>query len=410
MGMYESMANLFQPKQTKVYQPQTFAPINEDAKLQDETYVYYGTRICGKVTASLPALSAFLPRVFNAEKQRQIADEELQQRHKDELAKKLEETDRNIANAKAEINKAENKIASINDELSNLKEKLIEAKNLNGEVNKMARVKLILGLVILSILTIYLVAFYSSTFYSAFFKSFDAEISIGAAMFDPQAFPHAIADGFGVVIFILCAPIIFMGLGYGLHFFMQQEGWTKYIKTTSILVITFVFDCILAYLIAKKIYGIEIMTKLGEYPDFNIKMAVQDENVWAVIFCGFIVYIIWGIVFDMAMTAYEDLRSNKKEIQKLEESIRNKKDVMSQETRNLADVKAGLENLGNQRKTIETAMAKTVHFDTHIIKTALSEFFMGWMTMMNGLSRPAIEQEEANRIYSTTIQQLFEVK
>lgn len=405
--MYENVANLFQPKQTTIYQPQSFTQLSEDTKLQDETYVYYGTRICGKVTASLPALSAFLPRVFNAEKQRQIADEELQRRHKEELAKNLEETESNITNVKAEIGKTEHRIGTVCDELANLKEKLIEAKSLHGEVNKVARVKLILGLVILSILTVYLIVFYSSTFYSAFFKQFDAEITIGAAMFDPQAIPHALADGFGELIFILCAPIIFMGLGYGLHFFMQQESWTKYVKTSGILAITFIFDCILAYLIAKKIYDIEIMTKLGEFPDFNIKMAIQDVNVWAVIFCGFIVYLIWGIVFDMAMTAYEDLRSNRKEILKIEENIKNKKDLLSQEKQNLTDIKAKLESLDNKKKAITAAMSKTVHFDTHIIKTALSEFFMGWMTMMNGLSRPKAEQEEANKIYSTTIQQLF---
>lgn len=406
MAIYDSVANLFQPKQSTAY-PSTYVRVNEDAKLEDETYVYYGTRICGKVTASLPALSAFLPRVFNAEKQRQVADEKLQLRHKQELADKLVETDNEIASIKAEINKTEHNIIDLNETIADLREKLIEAKNLHGEVNKMAKVKMVIGLLILSVLTLYLVVFYSSTFYSAFFKQFDADVTIGAAMFDPQALPHALTDGFGELIFILCAPIIFMGLGYSLHFFMQQDSWTKYVKTASVLVITFIFDCILAYLIAEKIYNIQIMTKLGQFPDFNIDMAIHDVNVWAVIFCGFIVYIIWGIVFDMTMTAYEDLRSNRKEIMKLEEGIQVKKDSISQEKQRLEGTRAKLESLDNRRKSIAAAMSKTVHFDTQIIKTALSDFFTGWMTMMNGLSRPKVEQDEANQIYTTTIQQLF---
>ncbi|MDE5960250.1 MAG: hypothetical protein K2G17_04170 [Duncaniella sp.] len=407
MAIYDNVANLFKPKQATAYPPQPYVRVNEDTKLQDETYVYYGTRICGKVTASLPALSAFLPRVFNAEKQRQVADEELQLRHKQDLADKLVETDNEINSVRADINKTEHRIIDLNEAIADLREKLIEAKNLHGEVNKMAKVKMIIGLVILSVLTLYLVVFYSSTFYSAFFKQFDADVTIGAAMFDPQAIPHALSDGFGELIFILCAPIIFMGLGYGLHFFMQQDSWTKYVKTASVLVITFIFDCILAYLIAEKIYNIQIMTKLGQFPDFNVDMAMHDVNVWAVIFCGFIVYIIWGIVFDMTMTAYEDLRSNRKEIMKLEDSIQVKKDSLSQEKQQLEGTRAKLESLENRRKSIETAMSKTVHFDTQIIKTALSDFFTGWMTMMNGLSRPKVEQDEANQIYTTTIQQLF---
>lgn len=407
MKINDRVINLFRSKQITAYPSQTYVRINEDAKLQDETYVYYGTRICGKVTASLPALSAFLPRVFNAEKQRQIADEELQQRHKQLLAKKLEETDNDIINTKAEISKNEHRIQEIDDSIANLKEKLIEAKSIHGDVNKMAKVKMIVGLVILTILTLYLIIFYSSTFYSAFFKQFGVNVTIGDAMFDSQAIPHALSDGLGELIFIMCAPIIFMGLGYGLHFFMQQESWTKYIKTGSILIITFIFDCILAYLIAKKIYDIETLTKLGEYPDFSIGMAIEDVNVWAVIFCGFIVYIIWGIVFDMTLTAYEDIRSNKKEILKLEDSISVHKDSLSQEKQNLTNNNATLQSLENKRKSLIAEMSNTIHYDTQIIRTALSDFFTGWMTMMNGLSRPSSEQDEANQIFKTTINQLF---
>ena len=107
------------------------------------------------------------------------------------------------------------------------------------------------------------------------------------------------------------------------------------------------------------------------------------------------------------MTAYEDLRSNRKEIMKLEEGIQVKKDSISQEKQRLEGTRAKLESLDNRRKSIAAAMSKTVHFDTQIIKTALSDFFTGWMTMMNGLSRPKVEQDEANQIYTTTIQQLF---
>lgn len=408
MAILDNVASLFQAKPIAANPSQPITQLSPDAKLQDETYVYYGTRICGKVTASLPALSAFLPRVYNSEKQRQIADEELQRRHKQELSKRLEDTENSITRTEAEIGKAEGRIADLNDIIAELKEKLSDAKAQHGEINKMANVKLTVGLVILCILTLYLFIFYSSTFYSAFFKDFySGDISIGAAMFDSQALPHALSEGIGELIFILCAPIIFMGLGYGLHFFMQQKSWTRFLKSGSVLVITFVFDCILAYLIAKKIYEVEALTKLGDVPEFNIGIAVRDVNVWAVIFCGFIVYLIWGIVFDMVMTAYEELRSNRKEIEKIEEKIQDKKELVSQEKQRIADEKSQLGSLQNRKQTLAKEMTLTVHFDSQIIKTALSEFFTGWMTMMNGLNRPKTEQDEAIRIYSTTIQELL---
>ncbi len=409
MTMYNKViATLFKPKQMSIDNSvSSSAFVSEDAKLQDETYVYYGTRICGKVTASLPALNAFLPRVFNVEKQRQIDNEELQRVHKQQLEGKLEENENDIAFVKSEINKNELKTQELNDSLASLREKLVEEKSLNGQVNKMAKVKMIIGLTILSILTIYLFVFYSSTFYSAFFKQFDVNISVGEAMFDPQAIPHALTDGLGELLFILCAPIIFMGLGYGLHFFLQQDKWTKYVKTGCVIMITFLFDIILAYLIAEKIYEIGSMTTFGERPSYSLGIAVKDVNVWAVVFCGFIVYIIWGIVFDMTLTAYEDMRSNKKEIMKLEETIATKKESLSREKHLLTDLQAKLESLENKKKKLISEMSKTIHFDTQIIRTALSDFFTGWMTMMNGLNRPKREQDEANRIYTETLEQLF---
>lgn len=188
---------------------------------------------------------------------------------------------------------------------------------------------------------------------------------------------------------------------------MQQTSWTKYLKTASIVCITFVFDCILAYLIAEKIYNVEILTKLGEYPDFNISMAISDINVWAVIFCGFIVYIIWGIVFDMVMSAYEDLRSNTKEIISIEQSIQNKNEQILAEKQNHTNLKAEKNALEIKKQDLETKLNQSAHFNPHIIKTALNDFFSGWMTMMNGLSRPQSEQNDATRIYESTIQQLF---
>lgn len=403
------VADLFKAKQAQnpVISTPLPTPVNEDTKREGETFVYYGTRICGKVTASIPALSAFLQKIYNAEKQRQFQNEEIQRQHKEELLDKISKTNDAINNAERDITNADHRINALNEDVLQLRDKLLEAKNKHGEVNKMAKAKLAIGLVILCILTVYLFIFYSSTFYSAFFKPFDGNISIGAAMFDAQALPRAFHDGFGELIFILCAPIIFMGLGYGLHFFMQQTLWTKYLKTASIVCITFVFDCILAYLIAEKIYNVEILTKLGEYPNFNISMAISDINVWAVIFCGFIVYIIWGIVFDMVMSAYEDLRSNTKEIISIEQSIQNKNEQILAEKQNHTNLKAEKNALEIKKQDLETKLNQSAHFNPHIIKTALNDFFSGWMTMMNGLSRPQSEQNDATRIYESTIQQLF---
>ncbi|MDE7472946.1 MAG: hypothetical protein K2M68_05100 [Muribaculaceae bacterium] len=384
-----------------------------DNKIQDETYKNYGIRICGKVTASLNVLNPFLLSVYNGEKQRQISDKELQEQRKNQLSNELVQKNGQISLEKTKKEAISSKIQNLQDDIENLSSELLEAKNKNGQINKMARVKLWIGCIILSILTVYLFIFYSSTFYSAFFKNFlesylsGDKTGVGKAMFDPQALPNALHNGLGELVFIICAPIIFMGLGYCLHYFLTSKSYTRFFKAGSILLITVMFDCILAYLIGKNLYDIEILTTIDDMPSFSPSLAFVDINFWAVIFCGFIVYLIWGIVFDMTLTAYEDLRSNKYEIGQIKNKIDELKKDIIEENKKLNETNLAIDKLNAEKATLEQSLSQNVFFDLHIIKLALSDFFAGWMTMMNTLSTTNKNQETATNIYNDTVNQLF---
>lgn len=387
-----------------------------DNKIQDETYKNYGIRICGKVTASLNVLNPFLLSVYNGEKQRQISDKELQEQRKNQLSNDLVQKNGQISIEETKKDALTGKIQGHQDEIESLSAELLEAKGKNGQINKMARVKLWSGCIILPILTIYLFIFYSSTFYSAFFKNFlasylsgldQSDIGVGAAMFDPQALPNALQNGLGELVFIICAPIIFMGLGYCLHYFMMSKSFTRFIKAGSILFITLIFDCILAYLIGEKLYDVKTMTLYDDMPPFSLSLALVDANFWAVIFCGFIVYIIWGIVFDMVLTAYEDLRSNKYEIEKIKHTIDEQKTAIIEDNKKLNETNLVIDKLNAEKAALEQALSQNVFFDLHIIKLAISDFFAGWMTMMNVLNTSNKNQEGATNIYNDTVNQLF---
>lgn len=414
MATLNPISTLFSLKKPAEQVHPTPVVTSPDGKSADETYVYYGKRICGVVTANLPALAPFLHKIFNSEKQRQINDQALQQQRRNELTKELCQTDGQINKEKNRLNSITDKILDCRNDIGYHQTLLAQAQNKNGGINRMARVKLIIGSIILFILTIYLFIFYSSTFYSAFFKNFlevfevGGDIGVGTAMFDPQALAKAYTNGFSELVFILSAPIIFMGLGYCLHFFMQSKSVFRFLKAGSVLFITLVFDCILAYLIGKKIYDIEVLTSLSQMPPFTLSMAIEDINFWAVIFCGFIVYLIWGIVFDMVLSAYEDLRSNRNEIVRIQHILRS----LNTTLQNLIQMKLNSENalklLESEKAKIEHSLSQDVHFDLHIIRLALSDFYAGWISMMNSLSKSIHSQEEAQRIYDNTINQLFQ--
>ncbi|MCH5245797.1 MAG: hypothetical protein J1E84_04985 [Muribaculaceae bacterium] len=378
--------------------------MGEDSIKEGETYTQYGLRICGRVTGCHPALTPYLSKIFNEEKRLQHRDEATQTILKQQLMQEIVQIDGEIAKIENQKTGLEDKIQRLDETILETKDKLSRAKSKDGEINRMARAKFTIGSLIIVLLTIYLFIFYSSTFYSAFLyqPSTENDLSLGSAMLNARAYSEALQLGFGPFIFIVTAPIIFLGLGYSLHFFMIQKEAIKWFKIAALLYITFAFDCILAYKIGELIYN-----EQWNSGDYAISMAINDVNSWAVIFCGFIVYLIWGIVFDMIMSAYEELRSNKHEINQLELKIEADKNNLSQLRQDIIDADGEIHKLQNNKRGIQERINNSILVDYTKIKTALSDFFAGWVTMMSALGHSEENQAEAKRIYDQTITQLF---
>lgn len=202
---------------------------NNDSRRNGENYVKYGTRICGQVNGSLQAFVPFLQRIYNQERLAQEKNLKLQAELKEQLLQNKEDVEVKLTKTKNDTDLSKAKIKSKNDDILALKGEIAELKGKANELNKNANAKMWLGIIILIPLTVYLFSFYSSTFYSAFFKDFStaAVNGVQAAMFDPNAIPSAWNDGVTELIFVMCAPIIFLGLGFSLHFFYEtRRNWT----------------------------------------------------------------------------------------------------------------------------------------------------------------------------------------
>ena len=186
------------------------------------------------------------------------------------------------------------------------------------DADKRPKAQFYIGLLLLLPITIYLFVFYISASYSAFFKDFETG-SLTAAIFDANALNKAIADGWLEAVFIGTIPFVFMGLGYLIHMFQKGKNIMSYVKLAALLILTFLFDVILAYLIEKKIFDFERV--LGE--SFTPSMAVTNVNFWGIIFAGFVVYLIWGLVFDFVMKEHENVDKIKAFIRSKKEEIKN---------------------------------------------------------------------------------------
>jgi hypothetical protein len=155
--------------------------------------------------------------------------------------------------------------------------------------------------------------------------------------------------------------------------------------------ITFSFDGLLAFIIEKKIYD---FNRTPTTPDFNFRIAIKEPEFWMIIFAGFVVYLIWGLVFDFIMKEYDNLDKINAFIRSKKEEIKN---LVSQENK-------GLENINELKKNITTINGKISELQAKIngfifpIKEYLlyhSQYKEGWFQAIGTeIALPAKQKDE----------------
>ena len=344
-----AIKNLFKLKEPKV--PEVVEGDTDEAREQVRvTYYQSGYGASKKASGNPPTLKISLHNLYNSFEnlcRKQLNEQQIlkqpyveqQERERTELKKR--ETVRTINN---------DQMKSIISGIDNHKFEMIDVKE-NPEKygidsDKRPKAQFYIGLFLLLPITIYLFVFYISASYSAFFKDFETD-TLSAAIFDADALGKAISDGWLEAVFVGTIPFVFMGLGYLVHMFLKVKGWSGYFKVFALFVLTFIFDVILAYLIEKKIFLYN--ATLGD--SFTPSDAINSVNFWGIIFAGFVVYIIWGLVFDFVMKEHEN-------VDKIKGFIRNKKESIKDAILKKEELETQLESVQQEITSINGKIAE----------------------------------------------------
>jgi hypothetical protein len=330
----EKLRNLFAIKKEnqKDKELDSDTVVQENIRNQENlriTYYQSGFAAAQKATGKPIVLKACLQNVYNSFedqcRNQKIEQEKLKKPYYEEIERQKSEI-KKLETVK-EIN--DEKQVKCNNQLQQIKNDIIDVRvnpdNHGLIVERNPKVKFYIGLILLLPITLYLLVFYISASYSVFFKEFNDD-SLSSAIFDAQALTQAMSHGLLEAILIITIPFVFMGLGYVLHMMQKVPGIASKVKLMLLFVITFLFDGLLAYVIEKKIYE---FNRTPSSPDFNLTIAVKESEFWVIIFAGFLVYIIWGLVFDFVMKEHESLdkinifiRSKKKEMSNISEQLK----------------------------------------------------------------------------------------
>jgi len=351
------------------------------------TYKQWGFQKAGELGGTLAGLHASLHVVYLDIKKKIIEDDskqnELKQSHRvriEHLKGEIEKLNGIIENENDKLKHEESKIEQLKEELSSIK-KHPETITTDPAV----KASFIIGIVILLFLTIYLFIFYSSATYSAFFKEFALNnIGVASSIFDPNAIGKAFNDGVAELALLFTIPFVFLGLGYLINKFQEQKGGMKYVKVGILILITFLFDAILAYGITEKIYNITKENSFDEIPPYSFRMASTDIHFWTIIFAGFIVYLIWGFVFDFVMDSYAKLDKIKIALEELKTKIADSKieckNFKLEIQKNKELVQTNTAEIEKEKRIIDGLIVPI-----NDIKLEIMNFQTGWLSFLHGV-------------------------
>lgn len=395
-------------KEIETPQPPPFT-ITTSSEREKMTYTDYGFHQAGRLGGSGPGLKVCLQQLYydfkNALREDDVRQDELKRPYKvkiEEYKGNNERLSDKIIKLNTEyIPKANSKIENLKEELSNIKKNPHEVTG-----DDAGKASFYIGLFILVFLTIYLFIFYSSASFSAFFKEFSLnEIGVANSIFDPNALTRAYIDGLTELTLILTIPFVFIGLGYLIHKFQEQKHFVKYLKIGLLIIITFIFDCILAYEITEKIYNIKKDNSFNDVQNYSVSMAFQSINFWLIIFAGFVVYIIWGFVFDFVMESYAKMDKLKIAITEKEKQIKDarmdREDLDVQIDKMTHQIAENNMEINKLLKILEGSVVPK-EFEHDIFS-----FLTGWMTWMKHSGKSHSDLAEADRLTHDFVKILY---
>lgn len=315
----KSLTQLFSLKKTDDIQTNAFEENENDREQIRITYYQSGFAASIKATGKPIVLKACLQNLYMSFedqcRKQKLEQDRLKQPYKEEQEKNRTE----LKKSEAAIGIYEKKEQDINEEIDQIKNEIIEVKRnpdrYGIEDGKGLKAQFYIGLFLLLPITLYVLVFYISASYSAFFKEF-ANDSLTAAIFDANALTNSFEASWLEGVLVITIPFVFMGLGYVIHMVQKGKGLKNILRMIALFVTTFLFDALLAYQIEKKIYEFNKTTDSAPY---NLNIALGEAEFWMIIFAGFVVYIIWGLVFDFVMKEFEN-------IDKIRAFIRGKKE------------------------------------------------------------------------------------
>ena len=236
-------------------------------------------------------------------------------------------------------------------------------------------------------ITIYLVFFYSSAINASFFRNMQQMVNSGSND-DVTLMLNSIFDVKGIfqwgpqLIFTYLGAFIFFGFGILPHIFLHEKSKFSSLKVVMATIVCLVVDSLLAYKIDSGIHDLKTMMGVADASWVWYK----SVNFYLVLAFGFGTYLLWGFMYEAALTEHEkknvnvkaeiEIKGLKKRIREVENEIISQKENIKELQKEIEGLKIEIENL---KKQLEQASLKPEE-----LKRNMEHFYSGWLGFLNG--------------------------
>lgn len=334
----------------------------------------FGYEQSGAVKGDPDIYAAYLERIINGdlveENYQGFSDDEKQERINQikELEQKKQELEEANVQIETEIKEKEKSIDEHRDELLNIRE--IRAKdNEKLKAESFSPLKFSINLFLLLTLSVYLFFFYISAAYKALYVDFEAiaesiASGVGVGSIMPGAYELSEAIQYNYLLFLV--PFVFYAFGWAFHIILDLKSRSKYVFLSSLIVVTFIVDFLLALIIhnntesAKELMGLTTVHWS------------ESSTFYIILFLGFLVYVIWSILLDSLLREW-DKRNVTSNIKKIIKHHRDDIKVLQAKRTDLTAIK---NQIADYRDDVSIVMVGN-------LKKYIDQFSSGWISYLS---------------------------
>ena len=342
----------------------------------------YGFRAAGKSSGNIISFEKELALIYTGALIDKSTTTPLTPEEEAELNRKQDIAENKIKESQIDVDRIETKLGEIEDEIDEKQKLLRDFKlgslskdHLLGQVKPPNKEAFIITSFFGIMLSIFIFFFYVAVVYKALFMSQEELLEgMRSGEFGINLLPNwsEIVSAMSTNTMIVFAPFVFFAFGYAIHLLISaSKNKLKWLGVAAVVIITFLLDYLLALRIHDRMNESQAIMGLEENSQF--------EDVLIVLIFGFVVYIIWSVIFHSWMNEL----SKRNIPQSLAKHIQELKD----EKASLREEKAGLKNtvakLENEIVQINRNRGKGV--SASMINKSLSIFTTGWFNFLSGL-------------------------